>query len=496
MQKHNLLSKKIKKQFLSINNLLERYFFNLSSIISNFKKTRFTNNNRVFLGFSTIAILTLIYFLIPLFYNNTIVKTQIKNQVLKKYNIDLKFTETLRYRLLPSPHFYSKNLLILADQKEVGIVENSKIFISKKNFFSINNLEIKDITFSNAEFNIYKKDLSFFLNLLKTEPNENDIKIIDSNIFFKNKDDEVLFINKIYESNFGYDFANLVNKMSSKNEIFNISYKILIKNDKFNKKLLTKFISKDVRLNIQNEIDYNSETKKGLIDLSFMNKSKLMNYSINKESLIFYSDDKKNFFEGAIDFKPFYFSANFNYESLSSKNLLNYKLILIDLVESELFNNKNLNAKIDLNVKDITNINVLNDLNLNINIEEGNIFLSNSNIMWKDDLKISFKESLVDFDKNEISLIGKIVLDFDKIENFYKSFQIKKKSRKKIKQIQIDFVYNFDQQKVKFDNVKIDNKFDSNLQNFLDDFNMKNSSIFNKILFKNFVSNFFNTYSG
>ena len=39
-----------------------------------------------------------------------------------------------------------------------------------------------------------------FKNLLETAPNENKIVIKNSNIFFKNEDDEVLFINKIFNS--------------------------------------------------------------------------------------------------------------------------------------------------------------------------------------------------------------------------------------------------------------------------------------------------------
>ena len=44
---------------------------------------------------------------------------------------------------------------------------------------------------------------------------------------------------------------------------------------------------------------------------------------------------------------------------LSSKNLFNENLIIIDLIKSEIFNNVNLNVNINLNVKDITNIDEL-----------------------------------------------------------------------------------------------------------------------------------------
>ena len=114
---------------------------------------------------------------------------------------------------------------------------------------------------------------------------------------------------------------------------------------------------------------------------------------------------------------------------------------MIDLIKSEILNNKNLNANLSFNVKDITNIAELENLFLNVNIEEGNIGLSNSSLMWKDDLKIILTESLLTHNSDsEIDLIGKLTIQFKDIDNFYRSYQVKKNHRKKIKELQIDFI--------------------------------------------------------
>ena len=89
-----------------------------------------------------------------------------------------------------------------------------------------------------------------------------------------------------------------------------------------------------------------------------------------------------------------------------------------------------------------------------------------------------------------------MVLNFKNIDDFYKSFQIKKNARKKIDEIQLDFNYNFDKRKITFDNVKIDNKPNLKIQKFIDKFNSNENKMLNKILFKNFVSSFFVTYAG
>ena len=77
-----------------------------------------------------------------------------------------------------------------------------------------------------------------------------------------------------------------------------------------------------------------------------------------------------------------------------------------------------------------------------------------------------------------------------------KSFQIKKNDRKKIKKIQFDFAYNFFKKKFKFDNVRIDEKSNEKIDNFIEKYNSSEKVFLNKITFKNFVNNFFKVYSG
>ena len=77
---------------------------------------------------------------------------------------------------------------------------------------------------------------------------------------------------------------------------------------------------------------------------------------------------------------------------MSTKNLIQWKnSILIDFLKTEILNNKNLNADINLKVKDITNIDELNNLVLKTSIKQGDIDFSGSNINWRESLKISFK---------------------------------------------------------------------------------------------------------
>ena len=161
-----------------------------------------------------------------------------------------------------------------------------------------------------------------------------------------------------------------------------------------------------------------------------------------------------------------------------------------------MFNNINLNIDIDFNVADITNIDEFNDLFFKLNIEQGNISPSDSSIMWKDDLKITLVESLFINDQKSVNLVGKILVDITDVDDFYKSFQIKKDLRKKIKQFQIDFNYNLSTKQISFDNVKIDNNSNEGIEIFINNFNSREKRIFNKITFKNFVNDILTAYFG
>ena len=269
----------------------------------------------------------------------------------------------------------------------------------------------------------------------------------------------------------------------------------MIKNDKFNKLINSNFNSKKVRLNIENIIYYDDKILNGLLDVLFINKNTSLKYEIKKNSLNFITQNQKNVYDGFIEFKPFYLKANFNYEGLSTKNLFNNDSILIELIKSELLKNQNLNINLNFNVKDIINIDELNNLFLKLEIESGDIKLSNSNVMWKDDLMINLDESFLNYDQGEIFLTGRINVDIKDKNDFYSSFQINKEYRKPIEQIQFDFNYNFTQEKISFDNLIIDKKKSTNIEEFIDDFNL-NAKSFNKITFKNFVNEFFRAYFG
>ena len=495
MRKQNLLSKKIGKQISTINNLLENYFNSLRRFILDVRRLRFDKNNRVFLTIVSIIFLTIIYFLIPTAYNKELIKKEIKNQIYQKYNLAIKFDNEIQYNFLPKPHFSSKNLSILNDQSKVGEVKNFKIFIDFKNFFKFNQIQTQDVIFDKAAFNIKKSDLSLFKKLLKTEPNRNKIKIKRSNIFFMNKDNEVLFINQINDSQFYYDLKNLKNIFFSKGKIFNVPYKLIIGNDKLNEILNFELVSKKLVLKIENRTDYKMEDDTGSLKISFKNKNNIFKYQINKNTMDIFLNDTNKTFKVSLEFKPFYLISNLNYQTFRIRDLLNNPFF-IEILKSQILNNKNLNALMNFDVKNVYDFDRFSDLSLKLKIEDGNYNFSNSNITWKENVKVLFSDAFLNFDKGKINLNGRTSFDVKDKDEFFKFFQIKKELRKNIDKIELDFNYDLNEEKITFDNLRIDNKSNKEIEEIISNFNSSNKRFLNKITFKNFVNDILIAYFG
>ena len=80
--------------------------------------------------------MTLSYLLLPTIYDEKIILSEIKNQVYKKYNINLGMNNEVRYGLIPKPHFVVKNLSIILNKKKLELLKILNHIFILTNFFS------------------------------------------------------------------------------------------------------------------------------------------------------------------------------------------------------------------------------------------------------------------------------------------------------------------------------------------------------------------------
>ena len=428
------------------------------------------------------------YYLVPTFYNKDLVKVILTNQILEKYNLEVKFEGALEYGLLPKPHFFIKDTTIIIDKENLAKADFTKVYITANNFFSLQNLVIKNLFFKKTEFNVNNQNYNFFKKILNSNKSNHYIDFKNSQLFYKDQNGDVIFLTNIKNMNFSYN-DEFNQEFKSNLEIFNIPLKIKVINNLEKKNSIINVDSHKLRLNIQNKFDYSKEKIIGLLDIKIINKSKKINYNINEDSLNFKNEESN--FKGKLDFKPFYLLSDIKFHQLDIAKLFKNNSIFLDLLNANILNNQSLNALVNINVDKIKNINYLKDIVLKTYFEEGNIILKNSTLNWKNSVLINLDNVQLISENNKIIFVGALDFEFNDINDFYRQYQIKKIYRKKIKKIKIDFLLNLHNNEIQFDNVKIDGTSSEITNNYLNNFNSKKLNIFNKIIFKNSIKEFF-----
>lgn len=500
MESHNNFFKILKKKILYIDNLLKRNLNKLNIYNYPEKKKNFNKNNRVSLTLVFIIFLIAGYLSIPAFYDKNNLKLLLESQISQKFNINLNSLETLNYRFLPKPHFSVQNLSALDNKKtELIEVKDFKIFISLKKFLTPNSIEITSIVFENSNFNLTDKNSDFFIRLLDNDFLNSSIIIKDSNIFYRNLSEEVLFINNIKKIKYYYNSKKSVNSLKAKNELFDVPYFLEIENDKINKKIFSNLNFKNFNFKIENQFDYNIKNRYGIINFIYSKKKIPVKYQLKKNSLSFQTPedlmDLTMFSVGVINLKPFFLDADLKFNELDIYNLLKSNSILVEFFKTEILNNKNIYAHTKISSKKVNPINIDNFL-INFKIEDGLINLDSTKFDWLEYLALKISNSAIFVKNDNLIFEGLITIDIKNLDMIFQFFQIAKSARSDIKNLEFAFSYNFDQENIKFNEIKVNNIINENIKSLSGKTFFVKDNFKNQIYFKNFINKFFKSYSG
>ena len=219
MSKTNFFVKYLKNINNFINNLLEK---NLNKL--NFKNLRFLfKNNKIILTFVALFVIFISYLLLPTFYNQNDLSKELKNELQSKFDLNFKFSKNIKYNFFPKPHFIVKDSKIFDNEKEISKISKLKIFISFDNLFSLKNIGVRDLILENANFHLNAKNYNFFIKILDENFKNGNLIIKNSNVFFRNSMNEVLFITNIFKMKYYFDLKELKNNLIEKG-ILNISF--------------------------------------------------------------------------------------------------------------------------------------------------------------------------------------------------------------------------------------------------------------------------------
>jgi len=499
IKKINHFINSLKNFFLNkLNNLFKIKSIKLNFISKKKKLRVFSINNRTSYLSLGVFFFLLFYFFAPFFYNNYKLIDKIEGELSKNLNIDFNLSEKFTYSFFPRPHFTFKQVSLLNKFQKSGKI---KVDIPINKLIFLKNIKIKDIVLSNINFDINKENYNFFTELLKNDFSNFKFEIKNSNIFFRNIKNDVLFINKINHLKYYYDKKKLSNFLIADNEIFNLFYNIKFKNDFVNKKITSVLNSSSLDLKIDNSLDYKYPNKKeGLINIFHNKKKSNAVYNYGKDLFEFNFSERSvspNFsYKGSINLKPFFSESSGLFEKVNLKKFLNPNSILIQFLKTEILNNKNLNMNTSLNIKRVDTLPNLNNLILKLKIREGLIDINQTSINWLEIADIKISDSLILMNDSNLVLDGLVTIQINDFQEFYKSFQTPRNYRKEIKKIEFNLSYNFDQFTADLDDIRIDGVIDPNINKILKQLILKNNKLQNRIYIKNLINQAMKFYAG
>ena len=500
MSKHNFFANFLKKTNIFINSLLKKKLNKLNFLFEKDKFLTFLSFKRAFMFLSALIVLVFSYLSIPNFYDTSNLINNVKNQLYKDLNIDFNLSEKFSYNLFPKPNFTFQEIKFLHQDKNFASIDEMKIYISISNLFTSNDIKIKNINLNKVNFDLNKKNYNFFVKLLNSNFSNFNLEIKNSNIFYRNIENEVLFINKIDQLKYYYDLKDNKNTFVANNEIFNIPYTVELKNHKDEKKILTKVNFDFLKLQVKNVLSYKQIPKNGLIEFTYNKKKSEGTYQLNNNLFNFNYLNKSrgnNFkYKGAINFIPFFSEISGDIDIINLDKLFNPDTILIQLLKSELLNNKNLNINGIINAEQIIPFRDLNNLVFKFRIEDGLLDISETKFSWLDYVDFQIFDSLLYVKDNNLVLDGNISIDIHNSSEIYKFFQTPRNYRKEIKKIKFNFIYNFDQEITNLNNIEIDNLANPEVNNILGQFISKETILQNRIYFKSLINEAIKSYAG
>ena len=495
--KHNFnFFKILKKLNLFINSLLKKNLNKLNN--NNLKKLLI--NNKIFLFIFVMFFLFFSYLSIPNIYNQNEISAELRRYLLDRLNLEFNFKKKLDYNFLPKPHFTTSEISITSNESEISKIQKIKIYVSLDNLFSLKNIKVKDIIIEEANFNLNKNNYGFFIKLLDGNFKDIKLEIVNSNIFYRNFENEVLFINKINKLKYFYDFKNLENILSADNEIFNIPYNIRLKHDADKEKIISKINLDFINLQIENNFDYKNSEKMGSLKVLYNKKKSEGTYSYRKNFFQFYFIDKSinpNFnYDFLINTKPFFSKLSGNFDKMNLDILLSSNSILVQFFKTGFFNSKNLDIIARINSKKTSYFKDLVNLVLNVKISEGLVDINNTNFSLKRYADIKITNSLLYTNDNHLILDALISININNSNDFYKFLQTPRKNRKEIKKIDFNLSYNFDQSIINLNGIKIDDVVNEKVNKTLNQIIFKDNNYQNKILLKNLINKAIQNYVG
>jgi len=492
------------KQLITFNNLIKKTIFKVQNKTNN--KFKISNFNKQLITFISLLFIYLFYLLIPILYDKTWVQTNIEKQLQKEFKANFSTSSNISYRILPTPHFLIKDSKIFHRGSEnttsFSEIKILKVFISQKNFFNKKNIIVKKINIDNANFSLFRNDFKLLNNASNNKLSNKKIEINNSKIFFKDNLNETTTIIKISKALLFFDEKNLLNLFNLKGETFNIPFILNFNSDlNFVKKKEINIKANKLKLNIFNQyVKEKDNIISGKNIISFINSTISTVYSIEKNLIVFKSDNSKvdsskTQYDGVLSINPFNLSLNIDLGNYKISKLFNINSTFNELINTELLFNNNVSVNTSIVANNKSRREIFQKAKVNFNIINGKINLDKTKLINNKIGSLELENSNLFVKNKRLILNTNIIINIDNSDELFFILQTNKKSRKPIKNILINIDYDFLGNLIKFNHLQIDNNKTSEeilrvIQGFSEnEFNNLNKS-------KRLLNSLFEIYNG
>ena len=460
----------MKQIIKNFNNLVKRTIFKVQNKTNN--NFNISSFNKYLITFIASLFVYLFYLLIPILYDKTWVQASIETKLRDEFRINLSTSADITYRILPAPHFLIKDSKIIVNEdekiKSIAEIKDFKIFLSQKSFFDKEKMTINKIVINDANFSILRSDFKLLNKFTSKKFSNKEIKINNSNIFFRDNLGEIISIIKVDKTTLFFDDKKISNFINLKGEVFNIPFNFDFNyHNNSTKYKEINFSSKPLQLNIYNKSIIKNSITSGVNIISLLNSTINTRYNIKKKLIIFKSDNirlnnSQINYDGEISINPFDLKLNINLDDHKISNLFKINPILIQLAQSELLFNENISLNTTIISKSNAKNEFFNNARINFDIINGKINFNKTKFINYNIGTLELSNSDLFLKNNELVFNSDILINIKNSENLFSFLNTKKSSRKDFKNILINLDYNFLSNKIKFNSLKIDNKDVSN----------------------------------
>ena len=345
-------------------------------------------------------------------------------------------------------------------------------------------MRFKKIVIDKANFSLLSSDLKLLGELKDKKFSNRKININNSNIFLKDNLSDIISIIKINKAILFFDDKKLSNFFNLKGEIFNVPFTFTFENDTKYEKI--NFNSRLLKLNISNESIKEKNLTSGKNNISLLKSIINTKYKVKEKLVIFKSNNSRLnnsqlSYTGKLSINPFDLDLIVDLNNYKISKLFNPNPILIELIKSRLLFNDNISVNSSIIIKSNIRNEILHNGIINFHIINGQINFNKTKFTNNDIGSIQLNNSNLFYKNNDLIFNSNLLINITDSENLFSLLNTNRSSRKFFKSILINFDYNFFTKKVKFNDLKIDNKdVNSQFLSIIDDFNMNNLGNLNK----------------